>query len=735
MLQNVVAWANKTWTRLTSWLDPGADGKPQGTDPVQSQDEVTTDFYAEVRDASDFLNFLISEGYSRNVQDSIPDRIIEEIEAARDLLRNSSVPSREDRTRLRKAYRDLVNLPRTSVTFTRVRPTSSWSPRSSRLSRLQWIGVAVVAVAALYFIYLLAGFYNTVAIIVAFGLLFWAYDVFTGIVTDSKLNRIIKFCYVFTIGSLIVATVPWLLWPANKGPVEIASPLRVLPGCVSSRLPGTVAPNPTSTPPNSIPSEISCPNIQWVVSLGGVSLASPIIDPSPLPPYYDPPPLPPYHEIFGGVVVPLYVVMLSFFGGAISMTRRVPEYQRRAMDARDTLTNVDARESLVFQIMQVLSAPLIAVTVYYILRPGSLTESVVVGFGSGFASEPILLLIRGLVEKLSPAKSVPPAPPPGQQNSERRQDDVIPGNTLTDPTRALNQITQRIEQSLNIAGIIETVLKPVLPAGLIPDQLAKLISQGKEFLPRAKAAQTSGGISSDFVGQLTSFANTLIGGTGLSGLLGKAAGAIPQMLGIGAGPVGLIMSLGYGLGKEEYQRWRARILAAPWDPAVISPGLFTGTSAQMVLPDCPIFNAAFQTTADQQPGFYVDLLNDALAVDAIDRMWAKYGSNATMFANRDVLQEGIVQFRLALLGNKSAEDISVTDLTDTVAKLNESANPDLRPGNAPSLIDLNKALDLGLATQVVPDDSKAALHGLVLLVEEARKSEIDFPKLLTEIPR
>jgi hypothetical protein len=106
-------------------------------------------------------------------------------------------------------------------------------------------------------------------------------------------------------------------------------------------------------------------------------------------------------------VVPLYVIVLALIGGAVSMTRRVPEYQRRAMDSRDPLTNAEAREYLVFQIMQVITAPLIAVTAYYIYRPERPLESVVLGFASGLASEPILLMIRALVDKLTPATQAP----------------------------------------------------------------------------------------------------------------------------------------------------------------------------------------------------------------------------------------------------------------------------------------------------------------------------------------
>jgi hypothetical protein len=112
-------------------------------------------------------------------------------------------------------------------------------------------------------------------------------------------------------------------------------------------------------------------------------------------------------RIQGGLVVPLYVVVLSLMGGAVSMTRRVPEYQRRTLDIEDRdMTPDKARENLVFQIMQVFSAPLVAVTAYYLFEPDSGAKSVLLGFVSGFASEPILLAIRALVEKLTPAASL-----------------------------------------------------------------------------------------------------------------------------------------------------------------------------------------------------------------------------------------------------------------------------------------------------------------------------------------
>ena len=168
-------------------------------------------------------------------------------------------------------------------------------------------------------------------------------------------------------------------------------------------------------------------NIQWVVNLGGVAEPKQSSSKSPV------------YQVRGGVVVPLYVIVLALFGSAISMTRRVPEYQQRAMDSQDALTNVEARQRLVFQFMQVLSAPLIAITVYYIYKPAVPAESVVIGFGSGFASEPILLMIRGLVEKLSPAQAVPQ----GQVSVRVDPDSVALGPKQT------KQFTAKVQGSNN----------------------------------------------------------------------------------------------------------------------------------------------------------------------------------------------------------------------------------------------------------------------------------------------
>ncbi len=114
-------------------------------------------------------------------------------------------------------------------------------------------------------------------------------------------------------------------------------------------------------------------------------------------------------ELSRGLVVPLYVVVLAIIGGAVGMNRRLPELQRRAAHsyekrrAKDPcpISSIEAREQIVFQIMQVLAAPLIAIVAFSALEPDTVTAAVLIGFASGFSSEPILIKLRAASEAVA----------------------------------------------------------------------------------------------------------------------------------------------------------------------------------------------------------------------------------------------------------------------------------------------------------------------------------------------
>ena len=213
--------------------------------------------------------------------------------------------------------------------------------------------------------------------------------VFKGIEADAvSLNRIIVYCYAFVVFALSASLVPFIFFPHVPGLVRLfeTSSIGILKGCSVKAV---------SAKEDRVPHELRCDDQtdQWVVNIGGV------IDSSV-------PSVPEIHEpkkIQGGLIIPLYVVVLSLMGASVSMTRRVPEFQRRLSPGDpEYITYGKAREGLVFQIMQVASAPMIAMTVYYVIDPGSRATTIILAFASGFSSETILLLIRAFLEKLQP---------------------------------------------------------------------------------------------------------------------------------------------------------------------------------------------------------------------------------------------------------------------------------------------------------------------------------------------
>lgn len=240
----------------------------------------------------------------------------------------------------------------------------------------------------------------------------WFLDIFTGDATKRKVEQMVAFCYVFPFALFVGVLFPLFAFP--EGLPDPPKPIGIIMGC-------------SETPKNAdskdaVPGGIRCNNHtdQWLVNIGGravpaeehplaadgpdeessavpVKAVTPLVQDSKAAP----------HErrfvIEGGLVIPLYFVILAIFGGFVSMLRRVPEYQERVSHgASDPLSFERTREKLVFEVLQILSAPLIAIAAYYMVDPGSRATSIALAFVAGFSSETVLLYVRALAEKLQP---------------------------------------------------------------------------------------------------------------------------------------------------------------------------------------------------------------------------------------------------------------------------------------------------------------------------------------------
>lgn len=133
----------------------------------------------------------------------------------------------------------------------------------------------------------------------------------------------------------------------------------------------------------------------------------------------------PVPAVYGGLVVPFYMVFIALVGGCIGMGRRLPEYHLRgapgykehyqktkALDPslKRPLAPEEVRDRVVFQIMQAVSAPLLAIAAYAIFKTDDVASIVAIGFIAGFASEPILMQIRKFADRAAALFPLPATP-------------------------------------------------------------------------------------------------------------------------------------------------------------------------------------------------------------------------------------------------------------------------------------------------------------------------------------
>lgn len=118
--------------------------------------------------------------------------------------------------------------------------------------------------------------------------------------------------------------------------------------------------------------------------------------------------------IVGGVVMPVYFLAIAVLGALVNMTRKLPEFQQRVDPAYPDefkklelagekplppLSPARARDLTVFQILQVLTAPAIAVLAYSWAKPEEIATTVILAFAAGFSSEVFLVAIRAVVDR------------------------------------------------------------------------------------------------------------------------------------------------------------------------------------------------------------------------------------------------------------------------------------------------------------------------------------------------
>ncbi|MBI3796513.1 MAG: hypothetical protein HY268_06015 [Deltaproteobacteria bacterium] len=435
------------FTPSSSSLQIPHDGETAAPHSSAQPDDEGRVLQQELRDAQALLAYALADGRV------VDYHIIRDIRHASTQVHGSGPVAAEYWARFEHAYGRLTHLlsPLTADILRTLAVRERWSSLLGTGVCAILISIALMILTSL----VSAPEQRLIALPVVFqiivglfgGLLFlltlWARLLFTDVVTRKTMSDLILFCYIFTVFFLLS---PGLLLFLSQIPRQLEtalqrSPIGLLFGCVAS--------SSSRADTEAGPKELFCAhsggNGQWLIKIGGGLPGEPasatgeeardhvttsgsaaghttLMSPAPL-------------AISGGVIVPLYVVVFAFWGGAVNMLRRVPEYQRRGLDVKDPLTREQARACLIFEMTQVLAAPLIALTAYSLLEPGSHKGSVALGFVSGLASHTVLQTLQAAMDTLTPARlgtARPESQPPTGEAPGK-------GSVAETPTEGLNR--------------------------------------------------------------------------------------------------------------------------------------------------------------------------------------------------------------------------------------------------------------------------------------------------------
>lgn len=283
-----------------------------------------------------------------------------------------------------------------------------------------------------------------------------------------------------------------------------------------------------------------------------------------------------------------------------------------------------------------------------------------------------------------------------------------------------------LARHIEVAGLVLDEFGPLLPKGIVPEGAAQALAKARDAAA-ALQGQASGPGAEGALKTATDALAGLIGAQPLAPLLRVAASLLPA--GTALGPIGAIASvigLGWHFGAAEYQRWRARVLSAPFAPQLFDAGLITPSSAELRMESCPIFAQAFKDLKTR-PGFFADLLGKISQDDAGARLWAEYGADAARFPGGQAeLEAGLQEFRAALLADLSARDATPEKIASALAPLAPSL------GALPSVDQVNQLMDAaGKAGEDQPE-ARAAFEALVMLTGHLRDRKLDPVKLMVE---
>lgn len=214
-----------------------------------------------------------------------------------------------------------------------------------------------------------------------------------------------------------------------------------------------------------------------------------------------------------------------------------------------------------------------------------------------------------------------------------------------------------VNKARNVVGIAQT-LKKILPDEIADkvDRVAKLAEQGLDAADRlAGEGQTSAALD-----KAEEVAHAIEKGDPVHEIIARAASTFGQVVGPavpGLAVVSVLVSTGSRLAGAAYERWKARVLNAPFTPELFPPTVIDATTGISLLRRSPIFREKFQQEIQNGDlAFVRRLVDKVFDDDARSKLWAD-DAIASRFEDRAELECGLDQFQRAAMTEEVSKDI------------------------------------------------------------------------------
>lgn len=137
---------------------------------------------------------------------------------------------------------------------------------------------------------------------------------------------------------------------------------------------------------------------------------------------------------------------------------------------------------------------------------------------------------------------------------------------------------------------------------------------------------------------------------------GAVVSGIPPLAIIGA-----VVGVSGILAGAAYNRWRARILNAPFSPTVAPLKLMDADTAFFLLINSPILKAAFKEKLENRDGPFLEkVTQDFITKESFD-IWPEYQQ---YFDSMETFEEGVQQFRMAAATSQMESEIDPSLLSE-----------------------------------------------------------------------